>query len=113
MLHLDVECCKIHPRKSLRSPESGHCTARVCHQNHLIGMKSLLMAMVETREHVQNMGMERLNDLLRMPKKVAPPRLCMDQVGLRSPLRHGLGLCHPLRLGLENALIGMKSCDLG
>ena len=79
-------------------------------EHHLLGLKSLLLPMLE---RVPNMGMEILKYLLGMPMKVAPPQLGMDQVGLRSPLRHGLDLCHPLRLGLENALIGMKSCDLG
>ena len=80
------------------SPEPGQCTACVCHQNLLLGMKSLLMAMVEHHllglkslllpmlERVPNMGMEILKYLLGMPMKMAPPQLGMDQVGLRSPL---------------------------
>ena len=115
-LQLEMECCKPHPCNSLTSPELGQCTACVCHQNHLLGMKSLLMAMVEHHllglkslllpmlERVPNMGMEILKYLLGMPMKVAPPQLGMDQVGLRSTLRHGLDLCHHLKLCSENAL---------
>ena len=70
-------------------------------EHHLLGLKSLLLPMLE---RVPNMGMEILKYLLGMPMKVAPPQLGMDQVGLRSPLRHGLDFRHPLKLGLENAL---------
>ena len=70
-------------------------------EHHLLGLKSLLLPMLE---RVPNMGMEILKYLLGMPMKVAHPQLGMDQMGLMSPLRHGLDFFHPLKLGSENAL---------